>query len=77
MPILKTVDYILLCGYKDKKFYKIHKIWFVVIAFNPTICSFNHARGRYQVVPKLPDKILRTNLVRNCYYALIDPVGSK
>jgi hypothetical protein len=60
MQIPKTVDHILLCSYKYKQFYKIQKIWFVVIAFSPTIYSLNHAQGRYQVVLKLPDKILRS-----------------
>lgn len=60
MQILKNADHILLCSYKGKQFYKIQKIWFVAIAFNPTIGSFNHAQGRYQVALKLPDKIPRS-----------------
>ena len=53
------------------------KVCFVVIAFNPTTQSFNHAQGRYQVALKLPDKILITNLVRNCYLDLIQALRSE
>jgi hypothetical protein len=49
MPILKTVDYICYAVRMTSNSVEFKKVCFVVIAFNPTTQSFNHAPGRYQV----------------------------